>query len=103
MLPCLNFHILGLFGKFEISRKMVKNQRLTPFLIGEIFRPEKLSEILVYSLRNMGKTMLLGLNFHIFSLFRKFEIGRKNVKNQRLTPLLIGEIFPPQKLPQILV
>ena len=32
--------------------------------------------------------MLFGLNFHIDDLFRRFEIGRKLVKNQSLTPLL---------------
>ena len=47
--------------------------------------------------------MLLGLNFHIIFLFRKFKIGRKMDKNQRLTPLHYGEIFRPQKLSQILV
>ena len=46
--------------------------------------------------------MLFGPNFHISALFRRFEIGRKIVKNQRLTPLLFGEIFRPQKLSQIL-
>ena len=45
--------------------------------------------------------MLLGLNFHIIFLFLKFEIRRKMDKNQRLTPLLFGEIFPLQKLSEI--
>ena len=45
--------------------------------------------------------MLFDSNFHIFDLFRKFEIGRKIVKNHELTLLLFGEIFRPQKLPQI--
>ena len=44
--------------------------------------------------------MLFGLNFHILGLFRKFEIGRKTVKNRGLTPLLFGKIFRPQKLSQ---
>ena len=50
----------------------------------------------------MARTILFGPNFHISTLFRNFEIGRKIVKNQRLTPLLYGEIFRPQKLFQIL-
>ena len=37
--------------------------------------------------------MLFGGNFHVLGLFRKFEIGRKIVKNHGLTPLLFGEIF----------
>ena len=51
----------------------------------------------------MATTILFGLNFHIFALFRNFQIGRKIVKNHGLTPLLIGEIFQLQKLPQILL
>ena len=35
------FHILVLFPKFEISRKIVKNPGLTPLLFGEIIRPHK--------------------------------------------------------------
>ena len=49
----------------------------------------------------MATTILFGLNFHIFALFRKFEIDRKIVKNQRLTPLLFGEIFPSKKCSEI--
>ena len=51
----------------------------------------------------MATTILFGLNFHIFALFRKFQNGRKIVKNRGLTHLLFGEIFRPQKLSQILV
>ena len=40
--------------------------------------------------------MLFGPHFHIFTLFRKFQIARKIVKNHGLTPLLFGEIFPLQ-------
>ena len=47
--------------------------------------------------------MLFGSNFHILALFRKFENGRKIVKNHGLTPLLFGEIFRPQKSSQILL
>ena len=36
--------------------------------------------------------MLFGRNFEILGLFRKFEIGRKIVKNHGLTPVLFGEI-----------
>ena len=42
-----NLYIFGLFRKFKIGREIVKNHGLTPLLFGEIFRPEKLSEILV--------------------------------------------------------
>ena len=42
-----NVHILGLFRKFEVGRKIVKNHGLTPLLFGEIFRPEKSSQMLV--------------------------------------------------------
>ena len=41
--------------------------------------------------------MLFGPNFYIFALCRKFEIGGIIVKKYWLTPLLFGEIFPPQK------
>ena len=50
-----------------------------------------ISNISVKSL-NKGKTMLFGRNFHILGLFRKFEIGRKIVKNHELTRLLFGVI-----------
>ena len=51
----------------------------------------------------MATTILFGLNFHIFALFRNFEIARKIVKNRGLTPLLFFEIFPPQKFSPILI
>ena len=40
-----NFHIFGLFRKFKIGRKIVKNHELTPLLFGDIFRPQKLYQI----------------------------------------------------------
>ena len=41
--------------------------------------------------------MLFGSNFHILALFRKFENGRKIVKNHGLTPLRFCEISGTQK------
>ena len=41
--------------------------------------------------------MLFGPHFHILALFRKFEIGRKMVKNQEFTPFLFGETFGPEE------
>ena len=42
-----SFHNLGLFPKFEIGRKIVKNQELTSLPFSQIFRPQNLSQILV--------------------------------------------------------
>ena len=94
---------MGLFGKFEINGKIVKNHGLTPLLFDEIFRSQKFSQILVYNPSNKRKRTLFGLNFYILGLFGKFEIGRKIVKNHGLTPLLFGKIFPAEKLSSILV
>ena len=92
----INFHILTLFRKLEIGRKIVKNQRLTPLLFGQIFRPKILNVIWQKNHSNHCKTSFYATNFHILTLFRKLEIGRKIVQNQRLTPLLFGRIFSPQ-------
>ena len=51
----------------------------------------------------MARTILFGLNFHIYAVFRKFEIGGKIVKNRGLTPLVFREIFRHQKSSQILL
>ena len=40
-----NFHIIALFRKLEIGRKIVQNHGLTPLLFGDISRPQKLSQI----------------------------------------------------------
>ena len=42
-----NFHISGLFRKFQIGRKIIQNHGLTHLLFGEIFRPQKFSQILL--------------------------------------------------------
>ena len=47
--------------------------------------------------------MLFGPNFQILSIFQKFEIARKIVKNHGLTFLLFGEIFRAQNLSRMLV
>ena len=80
MLFCRNFHILALFRKFEIGREIVKNYALTPLLFGEIFRPQKLSKIWVWSPWDKGKSMLFGRNFHILGLFRILKLVEKSSK-----------------------
>ena len=42
-----SFHNFGLFRKFEIGPKIIKNHRLTPLVSGENFRPQNVSQILV--------------------------------------------------------
>ena len=89
----INFHIFSLFRKLEIGRKIVKKERRTPLLFGRVFRRKILEVISPKNHSNHCKTRLYPINVHIFSLFRKLEIGRKVVKNQRLTHLLFGEFF----------
>ena len=92
----INFHMFSLIGKLEIGQKVVKNQRLTPLLFGEIFWPKIFNVISPRNHSNQSKTSFNARNFHIFTWSRKLEIGQKVVKNQRLTPLLFGQIFPPK-------
>ena len=46
-------------------------------------------------LKSLKKTTFYAINCHIFTLFRKLKIGRKIVRNQRITPLPFREIFQP--------
>ena len=92
----INYHILSLFRKLEIGGKIVKNQRLTPLLFGQIFPSKIFNVILPKNHSNHFKTSFYAIMFHILNLFRKLEIGGKIVKNQRLAPLLFGRIFPPK-------
>ena len=91
----LNFSIL-LFWRFKIGRKMIKNQRLTRLLFRQIFAPQNSCSIFVEIMSNWRKTILFGLNVDILILFWRFRFGEKMIKNQRLTRLLFGQIFPPQ-------
>ena len=91
-----NFHILLLFRKLKIGRKIVKIQRLTPLLFGQLFRPKIFNVISPKNHSNYCQTSFYAINCHISSLFRKLKIGQKIVKNQRLTPLLFGQIFRPE-------
>ena len=79
----MNYHIFSLFQKLEIVRKIVKNQKLTPLLFGRIFPPKIFDVISPKNHSNHCKTNFYAINFHIFSLFRKLEFGRKIVKNER--------------------
>ena len=89
-------NIFSLFAKLEIGRKIVKNLRLTPLLLDQFFRPKIFHLISPKNHSNHSKTSFYAINYHIFTWSRKLEIGRKIVKNQRLTPLLFGEIFRPK-------
>ena len=91
----VNFHIFTSIRKFEIGRKIVKNQRLIPLLFGEIFRPKIVKVISPKTHSNHSKTKLYPIKFDISNSILKFQIGGKIVKNQRLAPLVFGQIFRP--------
>ena len=68
-----------------MGRKIAKNQRLTPLLFRRIFPPKIFDVISPKNHSNHCKTSFYPLNFYIYSLYQKLEIGRKIVKNQMLT------------------
>ena len=86
----IKFHILTLFRMLEMDRKIVKNQRLTLLVFGQSF-PHKIFNVILWKNHsNNCRTSFYAINFHILTLFRKLEMGRKIVENQRLTPLHFG-------------